>query len=56
MEEYDDGYYCELKSLEQGIREQLFQGRRHLFEVRMKEERRAQGRRHHKAVARKEPC
>ncbi|GAA3325803.1 hypothetical protein GCM10017711_23060 [Paeniglutamicibacter sulfureus] len=55
MEEYDDGYYNDFKSLEQGIREQLVQGRRHLFEAQMKEERRTHGRRHHEATAPKEP-
>ena len=55
MEEYDDGYYNDFKSLEQGVREQFVQGRRHLFEAQMKEERRTHGRRHHEATAPKEP-
>lgn len=55
VEEYDDGYYAEFKSLEQAIREQLAEGRRHLFEARMKEERRSHGRRHHEAVPPEDP-
>lgn len=50
LEEYDDGYYHDFKSLEQGVREQLVQGRRHLFEAQMKEERRTHHRRHHEAT------
>lgn len=56
MEEYDDGYYSEFKALEKGVREQLVQGRRHLFEAQMKEDRRSHGRRHHEAIPPEEPC
>ena len=43
MEEYDDGYYATFKRLEQQAREQLVQGRRHLYEAEMKEDRRTHG-------------
>ena len=49
VEEYDDGYYALFKSLEEEARDCLVQGRRHLFEAEMKEERRTHGRRHHEA-------
>lgn len=55
MEEYDDGYYKDFKTREQEIREQLVQGRRHLFEAQMKEDRRTHGRRHHEATPPEEP-
>lgn len=47
MEEYDDGYYADVKRLEREAREQLVQGRRHLQEAELKEQRRTSGRRHH---------
>ena len=47
VEEFDDGYYHDLHSFEQGARDALVQGRRHLFEAEMKESRRTHGRRHH---------
>lgn len=47
MEEYDDGYYADVKRLEREAREQLAQGRRHLQEAELKEQRRTAGRRHH---------
>jgi len=50
VEEYDDGYYRELKQLEQQARDELVAGRRHLFEAEMKEDRRTRGRRHHEAA------
>ena len=43
MEEYDDGYYATFKALDQEAREQLVEGRRHLFEAEMKEDRRTRG-------------
>ncbi|MCY7394939.1 MAG: hypothetical protein LH468_02105 [Nocardioides sp.] len=43
VEEYDDGYYAAFRSLEQQARERLVQGRRHLFEAEMKEDRRTHG-------------
>ncbi|GGK94511.1 hypothetical protein JOE58_002402 [Curtobacterium luteum] len=50
MEDYDDGYYALAKELEKAARDQLVDGRRHLFEAGMKEDRRTQGRRHHEAL------
>lgn len=50
MEEYDDTYYSVFKELEQLARDQLVQGRRHLYEAEMKEDRRTHGARHHEAV------
>jgi hypothetical protein len=52
MEEYDDGYYATFKELEADARDRLVEGRRHLFEAEMKEDRRSHGRRHHEAVPR----
>ena len=50
MEEYDDGYYATFKRLEQQARDELVQGRRHLYEAEMKEDRRTGGRQGHTAV------
>jgi hypothetical protein len=50
VEEYDDGYYATFKRLERAAREALVDGRRHLFEAEMKEDRRTHGLRHHEAV------
>jgi hypothetical protein len=50
VEEYDDGYYREFRDLERGIREDLAEGRRHLFEAEMKESRRTPGRPGHEAL------
>jgi len=49
MEEYDDGYYALFKDLEREAREQLVDGRRHLFEAEMKEDRRTHGHPDHTA-------
>ncbi|MEP9365137.1 hypothetical protein ABLE68_19390 [Nocardioides sp. CN2-186] len=43
VEEYDDGYYALFKELEQDARDALADGRRHLFEAQMKEDRRTHG-------------
>ncbi len=50
VEEYDDGYYAAYRDGERRAREELVQGRRHLFEAEMKEDRRTHGRPHHEAV------
>jgi hypothetical protein len=50
MEEYDDGYYATFKVLEQLARDELVQGRRHLYEAEMKEARRSHGAPGHEAV------
>ena len=50
VEEYDDGYYATFKRLEAKARESLVDGRRHLFEAEMKEDRRTHGRPGHEAA------
>lgn len=50
VEEYDEGYYALFRELERTAREDLVEGRPHLFEAEMKEDRRSHGRRHHEAV------
>lgn len=49
MEEYDDTYWSAFRETERSVRDRLVQGRRHLFEADMKEDRRTHGRRHHAA-------
>lgn len=49
IEDYDDGYYAEFLALEAAARQRLAGGRRHLYEARMKEERRTHGRRNHES-------
>jgi hypothetical protein len=55
VEEYDETYYSAFRDLEQAAREELADGRRHLFEAEMKEDRRTHGRRHHEATAHRTP-
>ncbi|RWZ52601.1 hypothetical protein ELQ90_01215 [Labedella phragmitis] len=50
VEDYDDGYYATFRDLERAAREQLANGKRHLFEAEMKEDRRTHGLRHHEAL------
>ncbi len=50
VEEYDDGYYATFRDLERTAREQLADGRRHLFEAEMKEDRRTHGEAGHEAT------
>ena len=49
VEEYDDGYYATFTALEKLARDELIQGRRHVFEAEMKEDRRTHGRPGHEA-------
>jgi hypothetical protein len=49
VEDYDDGYYAGFRRLEREIRDELADGRRHLFEAEMKERRRTHGRPGHEA-------
>ena len=49
VEEYDDGYYADFRSLEKDARDQLAQGRRHLYEAELKERRRTRGRAGHES-------
>jgi hypothetical protein len=50
VEEFDDGYYADFKRLEQHVRDELMQGRRHVFEAEMKADRRTDGRAGHEAT------
>lgn len=49
VEEFDDGYWSEARAQERALRDALLDGRRHVFESEMKEDRRTHGRRHHEA-------
>jgi hypothetical protein len=49
IEEYDDGYYRVFHEVERLTREQLVDGRRHLYEAEMKEARRTHGKPGHAA-------
>ncbi|MEE2059411.1 hypothetical protein [Rhodococcus artemisiae] len=49
VEEFDDGYWTELRTLDAQVRDMLVAGRRHLFEAESKEARRTRGRRGHEA-------
>ena len=49
VEEYDDGYYAEFRTIERAARDELAGGRRHLYEAELKEQRRTHGRRGHEA-------
>ena len=49
VEEFDDGYWSEFRALDSDVRSKLVDGRRHLFEAEMKEERRTHGRRGHES-------
>jgi hypothetical protein len=48
-EDFDSGYYADFQRFDREAREELVQGKRHLFEAEMKEARRSAGRRHHEA-------
>jgi hypothetical protein len=43
VEDYDDGYYATFKALDAEVRDALVDGKRHLFEAEMKEDRRTHG-------------
>ncbi|MBQ1073801.1 hypothetical protein KBX06_11620 [Micromonospora sp. C31] len=49
VEDFDDGYYALFQDLERAAREELVDGRRHLYEAEMKERRRSRGRPGHEA-------
>ncbi|GAA1559491.1 hypothetical protein GCM10009827_095670 [Dactylosporangium maewongense] len=44
VEDFDDDYYATFKDLDRTARDELVQGRRHLYEAEMKERRRTHGR------------
>jgi triacylglycerol esterase/lipase EstA (alpha/beta hydrolase family) len=49
VEEYDDGYYAEFKTIEKEARDEYAEGKRHLYEAELKERRRTHGRKGHEA-------
>lgn len=54
VEDYDAGYYSAFREHERAARDELVEGKQHLFEAEMKEDRRTHGRRHHEARPTKE--
>ena len=50
VEEYDDTYWTPFRDLEREARDQLAEGKRHLYEAEMKERERSAGDRNHTAV------
>lgn len=50
VEDYDDGYYATFREHERRAREELMDGRRHVFEAEMKQDRRTHGRPGHEAT------
>ncbi|KQY60641.1 hypothetical protein ASD11_04875 [Aeromicrobium sp. Root495] len=50
VEDYDEHYYATFKDLERSARDELIEGKTHVFEAEMKEDRRTHGRRHHEAT------
>jgi hypothetical protein len=49
VEEYDDVYWSAVRAAEQAVRDELVDGRRHLAEAKMKEQRRTHGHPDHTA-------
>lgn len=52
IDEYDDTYYLPFREAEQRTRHQLVDGRRHLHEAALKQQRRTMGHPHHEAAPR----
>ncbi|MFF5258957.1 hypothetical protein ACFY4C_08425 [Actinomadura viridis] len=50
VEEFDDTYYDPFRRIERRVRDDLVGGRRHMYEARLKEERRSKGRPGHGAA------
>ena len=50
VEDYDDGYWSLFRRLEKDVRDQLAEGRRHLFEARLKQAGRTHGEPGHAAT------
>lgn len=50
VEDYDDGYWSLFRELELTARDELADGRRHLFEARLKESERTRGEQGHEAT------
>ena len=49
VEEFDDGYWTDLRDHERRVRDELLDGRRHVHESEMKEDRRTHGRDGHES-------
>jgi len=49
IEEFDAVYYEPVKAIEQRLRDELMDGKRHVYEAEMKERRRSSGRRAHES-------
>jgi hypothetical protein len=47
VEEFDDIYWSAVRDAERRVRDDLLDGRRHIFESEMKDDRRTEGRAHH---------
>jgi hypothetical protein len=50
LEEFEDGYYAAFKEHDRRVREELMDGKRHVFEAEMKQDRRSPGRAGHAAT------
>jgi len=50
VEEFDDDYWSRLRAHEKQVRDELMDGKRHVFEAEMKERRRTKGRDGHEAT------
>lgn len=50
VEEFDDGYWSRFRAHEKRVRDDLMDGKRHVYEAEMKERRRSQGRDGHEAT------
>ena len=50
VEDFDDNYWSRFRDHERRVREELTDGRRHVFEAEMKEDRRTKGRDGHEAT------
>ena len=50
VEEYDDGYYAAFREHDRAARDLLMEGKRHVFEAEMKQDRRTHGRPGHEAT------
>jgi hypothetical protein len=50
VEDYDDGYWSLFREIEREVRETLTDGRRHIYEARMKQRERTDGERGHEAT------
>jgi hypothetical protein len=49
MEDFDDGYWSTFRDLERAVRDELVDGRRHVYEAELKEQRRSHGQPGHEA-------